>query len=220
MPQLHKVLVLRNMHDKGGADIPVIVTDWDDERTLQAMEYWVDSSEGEWSEEEQPLRYTECDSACRRTAVLPCFFQTDLLVRALLSDPAVGYVPPFIIFHSALSDGKTTVLFTKPVHVPPTSLIQDLPGSCNASQCSRTDCAAIDMTLSRSLVENSHMVRKWETVAPKCILCNLWGCNVKYSEDGDFNLQRCQRCREVLYCSKAHQTLDWKVHKNVCEKRF
>ncbi|KAJ7767510.1 hypothetical protein DFH07DRAFT_808752 [Mycena maculata] len=36
---LHKILVLRNMHDKGGADVPIIVTAWDEERTKLAMEY-------------------------------------------------------------------------------------------------------------------------------------------------------------------------------------
>lgn len=27
----------------------------------------------------------------------PCFYQADLLVRSLLHDKAVGYVPPFIV---------------------------------------------------------------------------------------------------------------------------
>ncbi|KAJ7139516.1 hypothetical protein C8R44DRAFT_764676 [Mycena epipterygia] len=214
---MHKILVLRNMHDKGGADIPIIVTAWDEERTNLAMNYWVDLSKGEWSDEEERKRYTECDMFCRR--ILPCFFQTNNLVRALLSDPEVGYVPPFIMFQSVVPDGKTCVLFTKPLHFPPPALVQNMPGVCNNPNCSHIDCAAVDMTASRSLVENSHMVRKWDTVSTKRILCNLWGCEAEHSEDNAVKLQRCQRCREVLYCSTAHQRLDWNVHKNVCEKR-
>ncbi|KAJ7806160.1 hypothetical protein B0H14DRAFT_1577490 [Mycena olivaceomarginata] len=205
------------MHDTGGADIPFILTAWDDERLEQAMNYWADLSKGEWSEEEQRSRYDECDAACRR--ILPCFPQADLLVRALLSDPKVGYVPPYIIFHSVLPKGKSCVLFTKPSHFPPTYLTQDLPASCNSPNCTEIECAPIDMSISRSLVDNSSLVRKWDTAGPKRVLCNLWGCEVQHSQDSD-KLMRCQRCKEVLYCSVAHQRLDWNVHKNVCEKKL
>lgn len=135
---------------------------------------------------------------------LPCFPQADILVRALLSDPDVGYVPPFIIFHSAMPDGKTCVLFTKPLHFPPQSITDNWPNSCNSPGCPRTDCCPIDMTLSRSLVDNSTMVRKWDTAGPKRVVCNLWGCEAQHSRDSD-NLLRCQRCKEVLYCSTEHQ---------------
>ncbi|KAJ7037492.1 hypothetical protein C8F04DRAFT_1092647 [Mycena alexandri] len=215
---MHRILVLRNMHDRGGADIPIILTVWDEERTKRALDYWTDLSKGEWSDEEQRLRFQECDAFCRHQ-VLPCFYQTDLLVRSLLSDPAVGYVPPFIIFHSMMPNGNTCILFTKPLHVPPPSLAHNWPTSCNGLECERADCAPLDMNLSRSLVDKSHMVREWNNVGPRRTLCNLWGCEVRYSKDSDVKLQRCQRCKEVLYCSSAHQTLDWGVHKNVCEKR-
>ncbi|KAJ7151594.1 hypothetical protein C8R46DRAFT_913703 [Mycena filopes] len=215
---IHRILVLRNMHDKGGGDIPLILTAWDDAQTKLAFDYWVDLSKGDWSEDERRLRYQECDAACRYV-VLPCFYQTDLLVRSLLSDPAVGYVPPFIMFHSLTHNGNTCILFTKPAHVPPPSLTQNWPASCNSLKCERTHCAPVDMGLSRSLVDKSPMVREWATVGPKRTVCNLWGCEVQYSKDSDVKLQRCQRCKEVLYCSSAHQTRDWGVHKNVCEKR-
>lgn len=40
--------------------------------------------------------------------------------------------------------------------------------------------------------------------------CNLCG-TVK-------DLKRCARCTQVFYCSKEHQTEDWKQHKKVCKK--
>ncbi|KAJ7037487.1 hypothetical protein C8F04DRAFT_952847 [Mycena alexandri] len=213
---IHRICVLRNMHGMGGADIPIVLTLWDDERTKRALEYWVDFSKGEWSREAQERRFEECDAFCRRQ-VIPSFLETDKLVRALLSDPEVGYVPPFIMFHSLPSDGNTCVLFTKPLHVPSPSLTKNGPASCNAKNCHRDGCSRIDIALSRSLVDKSHMVREWDIVHPKRTMCNLWICQVQHSSDT--KLQRCQRCKEVFYCSSAHQTLDWRVHKNVCEKR-
>ncbi|KAJ6569577.1 hypothetical protein B0H19DRAFT_1136097 [Mycena capillaripes] len=199
---LHKILVLRNMHDKGGADIPIILTAWGDAHIERAMNYWADLSKGEWSEDEQRARYSECEVICRNNS-LPCFPQTDILVRALLSDPEVGYVPPFIVIHSALPEGKTCVLFTKPLHFPLRSITDNWPDSCNSPGCTRTDCSPIDMTLSRSLVDHSQMVRKWDTAGPKRIVCNLWGCEARDQ------LLRCQRCKEVLYCSTVHQVLEF-----------
>jgi hypothetical protein len=79
-----------------------------------------------------------------------------------------------------------------------------LPASCNSPNCTEIECAPIDMSISRSLVDNSDLVRKWDTAGPKRVLCNLWGCAVQHSQDSD-KLMRCQRCKEVLYCSVAHQ---------------
>jgi hypothetical protein len=50
------------MHDKGGADVPFIVTAWDKERLERAMNYWADLSKGEWSEEERRSRCNELGS--------------------------------------------------------------------------------------------------------------------------------------------------------------
>jgi hypothetical protein len=52
-PKLHKILILRNMHDRGGGDIPIIVTAWSPTETDIAMKYWKELSAGEWSEEEE-----------------------------------------------------------------------------------------------------------------------------------------------------------------------
>lgn len=50
---MHELLLLRNMHDRGGGDIPMIVTSWDTEHTERALDYWVGLSKNEWSEEER-----------------------------------------------------------------------------------------------------------------------------------------------------------------------
>ena len=44
---------MRNMHDYGGADIPVIVTEWTQEQMDMAMDYWVELSQDEWSLEQK-----------------------------------------------------------------------------------------------------------------------------------------------------------------------
>ncbi|KAK7064744.1 hypothetical protein R3P38DRAFT_2826210 [Favolaschia claudopus] len=214
---LHQILVIRNMHDTRDCDIPVILTTWDDAQFKSSLNYWVELSKGEWTEEERRLKFLERNNPCHR--ILPCFEQVDILVRALLTDPEVGDVPPFIIFHSVITDGNTCVLFTKPSHFPPPSLTRNLPASCNCVGCTRTDCSRIDFSLSRSLAEGSAMVRKTEASCPGRILCNLEDCEVEHLQDGN-KLQRCQRCKEALYCSSEHQRLDWETHKNVCEKRF
>lgn len=38
--------------------------------------------------------------------------------------------------------------------------------------------------------------------------CSVCGANQ--------NLLRCSRCKQVYYCSKSHQTKDWKKHKSIC----
>ncbi len=35
------------------------------------------------------------------------------------------------------------------------------------------------------------------------VVCNLWGCEVQHTEQT--KLQQCIKCKEVLYCSRAHQ---------------
>ena len=40
------------MHDSGGADIPVIVTNWSGDGINAAIAYWSALSKGEWSDEE------------------------------------------------------------------------------------------------------------------------------------------------------------------------
>jgi hypothetical protein len=46
-------LVMRNMHDYGGGDIPLIVTNWHADQTARALDYWVEISKGGLSEDEK-----------------------------------------------------------------------------------------------------------------------------------------------------------------------
>ncbi|CAA7270508.1 unnamed protein product [Cyclocybe aegerita] len=74
---LFELLVIRNMHDYGGGDIPVIVVNWSGEQLDRATAYWVELSKDEWTKE-QERRYNEMDEmSCRRSN--PCFYQVDLL---------------------------------------------------------------------------------------------------------------------------------------------
>lgn len=90
------------------------------------MDYWVNMSKGiwadkpeerdkecEWTQSRCPLIHSPLDTDTLMVAScgivqhvydhtkedgLPCFYQADLLVRSLIHDEAVGYVPPFIVF--------------------------------------------------------------------------------------------------------------------------
>jgi len=39
----------------------------------------------------------------------------------------------------------------------------------------------------------------------KCVICDV------------ISTMKCGGCMKVFYCSKDHQKLDWKTHKNLCE---
>lgn len=49
---MHELVMLRNRRDTGGADIPILFTDWDIEYIDKAIDFWVEQSKGQWSEEE------------------------------------------------------------------------------------------------------------------------------------------------------------------------
>lgn len=134
--------------------------------------------------------------------MLPTFSQADHLVRALFSDPAVGYVPPFIIFIPLSRTGKARILFTKPSHMLPQPFVQSWPSCCWNPGCADLDCGMFDLTKSRCLAEGTAMVRAspW---SPHRVVCNLWGCEAKHG--GNVQMKRCERCREVIYCDQMHQ---------------
>lgn len=175
-------------------------------------------------------------SWCLRTE--PCFMQVDLLVRSLFSDPATGYVPRFIVFVSTVDNAKACALFANPSFCPPQELTASYPRGCGARNCQDSDCGFFDFNACRSLAAGSEMVRRDKF--PKAIVrCNVWTCEVEEKEGarGPSKFQTCQRCGEVLYCSKMHQVCcstvysrfkdslnnlqeqDWKSHKRVCEAR-
>ncbi|KAJ3508156.1 hypothetical protein NLJ89_g5905 [Agrocybe chaxingu] len=214
---LFELLLIRNMHDYGGADIPIIIVDWSGEQLDRAMAYWVELSKDEWTKAEQERRYNEMgEMSCQRSN--PCFYQVDLLVRSLLSDPEVGYVPRFIIFKANGMQFKDRALFTDPSFCPPQALISTFPTECGSRGCNDKDCNSFEFSACRSLMSDSSIVRD-DALPQKTVRCNLWPCNVaeEEGEGGTRSFMKCQRCKEVLYCCKDHQMVDWSQHKLVCE---
>lgn len=165
-------------------------------------------------------------------------------MRALFSDPKTEYVPPFIIFHQIdvqagrnqermshpschplgthyTSLGKACALFTHPSHCPPSVLTDTLPNTCGSVGCDDTTCGPWNHSLSRSLHPDSPLVRKMDFKPPR-VVCNTWGCEIG---DETFEkvtqskkLQRCQRCKVVVYCSQIHQVGGIPRHDNSSER--
>ena len=125
---MFELLVVRNMDDYAGGDIPIVITTWKSEETDAAFEYWTELSKGEWSDEERAqkcklslqsfksitesfdFKSMKCLSRfCIR--LRPCFHQADLLILSLLSDPEDGYVPRFIVFFSTVPKSRGRALF-------------------------------------------------------------------------------------------------------------
>jgi hypothetical protein len=50
---MHELVLLRNMHDCGGGDIPIIITSWEPDFTTHALDYWVELSQDKWSDSER-----------------------------------------------------------------------------------------------------------------------------------------------------------------------
>ena len=50
---MYELVVLRNMHDLGCGDIPIILVNWDVSDLDSAFDYWVELSKGVLSKEEQ-----------------------------------------------------------------------------------------------------------------------------------------------------------------------
>ncbi|KAF9477275.1 hypothetical protein BDN70DRAFT_810997 [Pholiota conissans] len=212
------LLVMRNMHDYGGADIPIVLTSWNAKQLAHAFDYWVDISKPGMSECERREKFTALDSTWG--VPQPCFMQVDLLVRSLLSDPATEYVPRFIVFMSIAKDAKGCALFTDPSFQPPKELIDSYPPGCGGTDCVDENCGFFDFAACRSLAKGSDLVRK-DKFPRNTVRCNVWTCQVEErgGYTGPSKFQTCQRCGEVLYCCKAHQEHDWKSHKRVCEAR-
>ena len=50
---MYELVVLRNMHDHGCGDIPIVLVNWDANELDSAFYYWVELSKREFSKEEQ-----------------------------------------------------------------------------------------------------------------------------------------------------------------------
>ena len=126
-------------------------------------------------------------------------------MRSLISDPAVGYVPKFIVFLPKNVYVKARALFMGPSFLPIPKLVEDFP-TCGAANCTDDDCGAFDLTASRSFVKDSTLLRHHEWVMD-VVRCNLWICNEEEPADlsGKTLLQACKQCREVFYCCRDHQ---------------
>jgi hypothetical protein len=53
--QLHFILIFRNRHDYGGADIPLIQVNWPADLLVAAMDYWVELSKGKDADEAKEM---------------------------------------------------------------------------------------------------------------------------------------------------------------------
>ncbi|KAK0492934.1 hypothetical protein EDD18DRAFT_1408449, partial [Armillaria luteobubalina] len=214
---MHPILIFRNIYDHGGGDIPMICVNWTKEFVDMAMEYWVDLSANKWNKEEREYRF--CQIARTSHGLKPSFYELDLCVRALLLDENVGYVPPFIVLFETGKEGKARTLFTRVSCVPPACILDTLPKTCGNTTCTESECIGLWHTEeSRSLHHPSTMVRDVQRPDHR-IVCNLWGCEIEMQADptaGQMTLQRCKKCKEVLYCSREHQA-HWHNHKRVCE---
>ncbi|KAF9031338.1 hypothetical protein BDZ89DRAFT_911643, partial [Hymenopellis radicata] len=201
---MHGLVLLRNVHDYGGADMPIIIVNWQTPIVEAALDYWVESSKNQWSEAERAKQF-----ASMHPGLNPCLYQVDRCVRSLLrgDDPDVGYVAPVIVFSRVQptnmliqTSGKCFPLFTRASHALPG--LESFPTTCGAPQCDEPDCGYWNMKAARSLHSPSPMVGKPSRKDDR-VVCNLWGCEVQHTETT--KLQQCIKCKEVLYCSRPHQ---------------
>ena len=144
------------------------------------------------------------DGKCRR--LMPCFLQADMLLRALFSDPAVGFFPPFVVImpFSGNPDPRGRVVYAHPSNMPSRSLLETFPMSCGSPRCGNTECGFLNLKATRALSAGTAMVRD-DGWPPSRMLCNMWGCEKPHLPEKGEKLMQCQKCREVYYCSVSHQ---------------
>ncbi|KAF9531519.1 hypothetical protein CPB83DRAFT_809262 [Crepidotus variabilis] len=214
---LFPILVMRNMHDYGGADIPIITVNWTSSMLDRAFDHWVKASESEWSDEECQERRMQLQGEFMQEQIcIPCFLRVDQHVRALLSDEEVGYVPRFIVFRREDNMIPGRALFSHPSYQPDGKFIDGFPTGCGAPTCTDRDCVVFDFSACRALAETSPMVRK-DKLPWKTVRCNFWLCEIKEEEGATepCTLVRCKKCKEVMYCGQQHQVQNKVYSENI-----
>ncbi|KAJ3529391.1 hypothetical protein NMY22_g9016 [Coprinellus aureogranulatus] len=192
LTMMHEILVARCFHDRGGADIPIIMVHWNKAQMDAACTYWRELSKGEWTEEEKLEKYKDLGFYLQRSGARPALEEVDRVLRALVHDPAVGYVPPFTILFNVLQDEKARFIFTRPEFEIPQSLMHDIPQCCNAPGCVDRDCGAFDWEKSFSFAKGSPLVR--EPIFSNSVKCNLWPCNNEEPRSRDGSRVTATRC--------------------------
>ncbi|KAK7439572.1 hypothetical protein VKT23_017499 [Stygiomarasmius scandens] len=229
--RMSEIMVLCSFIDVGGADIPIIVLNWCDEHLKAALEYWISMSAGKLSNVEATAKTVSGIAyVAPHNLREPSLYEVDLLVRSLLQDPALEYVPPFILFFQT-REMKFTPMFTSPHLIPPRQILSALPRGCGSPECTDNHCCDLtwdgltpeslkfldadmvkldkkDPLFDTKAMEEKRFWRPKAQWEPREQLCNLWGCDVSYSAGDRTRLKRCVKCKEALYCSSTHQKLD------------
>ncbi|KAF8555267.1 hypothetical protein OG21DRAFT_932561 [Imleria badia] len=244
---LPELMLLRGMHDHGGDDVYIIVTDLKRQEMDDVTEYFKlvcrhayggrtckPSIASQIQYEHMRLCHTLLKQ--RRT---PCFPQIDLAFRAILYEKR----PPFIILFSHQTTSYSQILFTHPLFVPAEDIFFDFPSGC-PNPCCNDDCEMIRFP--RRGIEGAAILsikrggRYGKKIKAK-EMCNWIDCGICFSEEtpryaessegsegsqssADYadtsstNGLVCSKCRLVKYCSPEHQRKDWDEHRRVCAK--
>ncbi|KAJ3495537.1 hypothetical protein NMY22_g19926 [Coprinellus aureogranulatus] len=127
--QMHEILVVRCFHDQRTADIPIIVVHWSEAQMDTACKYWLALSEDEWTEQEKIEKYKALKLYFQTSGATPVLEEVDRVLRALIHDPAVGYVPAFTVLLSLQKGYKARFIFTRPDFAPPQQYCEVYPAA-------------------------------------------------------------------------------------------
>jgi hypothetical protein len=178
--------LVRNMHDAGCGDVPIIYIGWTSDLLEKSLDCWVWLGEGNRSDLDKKERYEKLEALSTTDQgegkSVACFHQVDLVVRGLFGDPNADYCPPFIVLLPDLrtsdeSKQKGHILYRHPAFRPANSLLSDWPTDCGAPDCPDPECSLLDLRSSYALPVDSPLVQerlRSPTLGER--LCNNWGC--------------------------------------------